>query len=273
MPMRVLYAISDGLYVLIFKLIKYRKKVVFENLTRSFPQKSSQEIEQIAIDFYRFFCDFLVENIKSITISKKQISERITFIDSKDSDFYAANNQSVIGVLGHFGNWEWVAQATTIFKPFHLNVIYKELSNKHFDWLMKNTRSKFGSNLIESKNVAQEMYKNRHKLCATIFVADQSPQPQNAIWLTFLNQETAVFRGTAIIAQKFNLPIIYTSIHRTKRGYYHVVAKTIVSKPKEKTETEILTIFMQHLEEDIKKNPQFWLWTHRRWKHKKPVNA
>lgn len=271
--MALLYLLSDGLFTLIYRRIKYRKKVVFENLTHSFPEKSKNEIEQIAIDFYRFFCDFLVENIKSITISKYEINKRIRFLDSKDSDLYAAKNQSVIGVLGHYGNWEWVAQATEIFKPFFLNVIYKELSNAQFDWLMKSTRSMFGSNMIESKQVAQIMYKLRHRLNATIFVADQSPQPENAIWLTFLNQETAVFRGTAIIAQKFNLPIIYTSIQRTKRGYYNVIAKTIVANPKEKTEKEILEIFMHHLEADIKKNPQFWLWTHRRWKHKKPANA
>lgn len=271
--MKGLYVISDGLFRLIYTVFKYRKNVVFVNLNRSFPEKSSVEIEQIAIDFYRFFCDFLVENIKSISISQKELSKRVVYENRSDSDFYAKSNQCLICVLGHFGNWEWVAQANTIFQPFQLNIIYKQLSNQHFDWLMTKTRSKFGSNLIESKQVAQVMYKNRHQLSATIFVADQSPSPENAIWIKFLNQETAVFRGTAVLAQKFNLPIIYTAIHRTKRGYYTVTGKTIVSNPKEKSETEILEIFMSHLEEDIKKNPQFWLWTHRRWKHKKTTNA
>jgi KDO2-lipid IV(A) lauroyltransferase len=240
------------------------------NLRNSFPEKSEVEIKKIAEGFYHFLCDLIVENIKSITISEKEIRKRCHVDDYTLIQRLYGEKRSAIGVLGHYGNWEWANPFFSLAQPYPLFVIYKKLSNSYFDKMMYRLRSKFGTKLIEMNDVVKVMFKNKDLVSATIFVGDQTPFPNEAYWTRFLNQDTPVFRGTEIIAKKFNLPVVYVTVKRERRGYYAIQTELLCENPKETAEGEISELHTKKLERDIRESPEFWLWSHRRWKHKKP---
>ncbi len=173
--------------------------------------------------------------------------------------------------MGHMGNWEWAGNTFSLQCRHQLYVIYHPIGNKHFDGLMYRMRTRFGTKLIAMKNTFREMLGNKGGLNATAFIADQTPQPNNAHWMTFLNQDTPVFKGTEVIAKKLNIPVLYTSIDRTKRGYYKIHAEILVAEPANTAENEITELHTRRLEQDIIARPETWLWSHRRWKHKRPV--
>ena len=182
----------------------------------------------------------------------------------------AEENQSFMVVMGHFGNWEWGGNTFSICCRHQLYVIYHPLSNKYFNGLVYRMRTRFGTRLISMKDTLREMLKNRNELNATAFIADQSPIPDRAYWMDFMNQDTPVFLGIEKIALKIRYPIVYISIRRVKRGYYKVFAEKIeLSLGLQKTGT-ITEIHTRRLESDIRTQPEIWLWTHRRWKHEKP---
>ncbi len=269
LPFRVLYIISDFLYFVIYTLAGYRKKVVYQNLKNSFPEKSDAEIDTIAKKFYRFFCDLILETIKTLTINERSLRKHISFDDTSLFEKYAAQNQSVIIVMGHLGNWE-LGGARFAIEPHHrLYVIYHPLSNKYFNNLIVHMRTRLGNRLYAMSEVLRGMVRDRGELTATAFIADQTPQPNGAYWTTFLNQDTPVFTGTEKIAQKFKYPVIYLSIKRQKRGQYVMECELLVEKPENTSENQISEMHTQRLEKDIIENPEIWLWTHRRWKHKR----
>lgn len=269
LPFRVLYIISDFLYFVIYTLAGYRKKVVYQNLKNSFPEKSDAEIDTIAKKFYHFFCDLILETIKTLTINERALRKHISFDDTSLFEKYAAQNQSVIIVMGHLGNWE-LGGARFAVEPHHrLYVIYHPLSNKYFNNLIVYMRTRLGNRLYAMNEVLRGMVRDRSELTATAFIADQTPQPNGAYWTTFLNQDTPVFVGTEKIAQKFKYPVIYLSIKRPKRGKYVMECELLVEKPENTSENQISEMHTKRLEQDIIENPEIWLWTHRRWKHKR----
>ncbi len=269
LPFRVLYIISDFLYFVIYTLAGYRKKVVYQNLKNSFPEKSDAEIDTIAKKFYHFFCDLILETIKTLTINERALRKHISFDDTSLFEKYAAQNQSVIIVMGHLGNWE-LGGARFAVEPHHrLYVIYHPLSNKYFNNLIVYMRTRLGNRLYAMSEVLRGMVRDRSELTATAFIADQTPQPNGAYWTTFLNQDTPVFVGTEKIAQKFKYPVIYLSIKRPKRGKYVMECELLVEKPENTSENQISEMHTKRLEQDIIENPEIWLWTHRRWKHKR----
>lgn len=269
LPFRVLYIISDFLYFVIYTLAGYRKKVVYQNLKNSFPEKSDAEIDTIAKKFYHFFCDLILETIKTLTINERALRKHISFDDTSLFEKYAAQNQSVIIVMGHLGNWE-LGGARFAVEPHHrLYVIYHPLSNKYFNNLIVYMRTRLGNRLYAMSEVLRGMVRDRGELTATAFIADQTPQPNGAYWTTFLNQDTPVFTGTEKIAQKFKYPVIYLSIKRPKRGKYVMQCELLVEKPENTSENQISEMHTKRLEQDIIENPEIWLWTHRRWKHKR----
>lgn len=245
----------------------YRKKVVFNNLRKSFPEKSEAEIRKIAKGFYRQFCDFIVESIKSLTISANAIKKRCRFQNPEYLQTIINQNRSIIGVLGHFGNWEWAAPSFCFSFGIPLYVVYNPLSNKYFDELMFKTRSKFGPKLIPMQTAAKEMFKNRTELNTTILVADQTPHPDNAYWMEFMNQDTPVLKGPEILAKKFNLSVVFVSVRKVKRGYYEIYTELITENPLELKEGQLTILHTKKLEEEIKRQPELWLWSHKRWKH------
>jgi len=171
--------------------------------------------------------------------------------------------------MGHYGNWEWAGSTFTLETDYQLYVIYKPLSNKYWEDLMVKTRTMFGTKLIKVNNTLRDMINNKNEVSATAFIADQTPFPENAYWTKFLNQNTPVFTGAEKISKKLNYPIVFINIIRTKRGYYEIFAELLEQEPKNTAENEISERFINRLEKEIIKKPEIWLWSHRRWKHRK----
>lgn len=272
LPFPLFYGVSEFVFFMVYRVIGYRKNVVMSNLKNAFPEKSEQELQQIQKGFYRYLCDLFLETFKTLTISKKAMLKRCVLDPKAKAVFehYHSKGQSVIIVMGHFGNWEWAGNTFSLSCPQQLYVIYHPLRNKWFNGLIYSMRTRFGTKLYAMQDTFKEMVKNRPEINATAFIADQTPSPENAYWTTFLNQETPVFWGTERIAKKTGYPIVYVSVDRLKRGRYHISAETIVKDPKQCAEGEISEIHTRRLEQDIIRRPEIWLWSHRRWKHQRP---
>lgn len=274
-PFFILYRISDGFFVILYYLLGYRKEVVRMNLRNSFPDKSEQEINAISRQYYRYLCDLFLETFKTLTISKSAMLKRCRFKPEAQAlfDKLAADKKSIVLVMGHYGNWEWAGNSFSLVCKQHLYVIYHPLSNKHFDTLIYRMRSRFGTGLIPMRDTFKDMleHKRNGEVTATAFIADQTPQPQHAYWVQFLNQDTPVFPGTEKIARKLNYPIVYACVNRPRRGYYEIHAELLVENPAGMDDGEISALHTRRLEKDIIANPTIWLWSHKRWKHKRPA--
>lgn len=269
LPFRVLYGLSDFIYFMLYHVLKYRRKVVSENLRNSFPEKSKAELKKIEQEFYSYLCDLIVETIKTLTISKKEALARFKINDNFLFEKLYAEKKNIILVMGHLGNWEWARLSLSLSSNFQLYGIYKPLSNKYFNQFMYKMRSRFGTKLIAMNDTYREMLKNKNEMNITAFIADQTPSPDNAYWTSFMNQETPIFRGTEKIAQKLNYAVVFANINRRKRGYYEASAELLFEYPKLTAAGVISEAHTRHLEQEIIKQPEIWLWSHRRWKHKK----
>lgn len=271
MPLRLLYILSDLVFFILFYITGYRKKVVYSNLKNAFPNKSAQEIDAIAKGYYRHMVDVIFETLKLATLSREELLKRVVFNNIHVIDQFKARNQSFLFVLGHMGNWEWTGPSFSQNSSVKLYALYHPLSNPFFDWFMYKLRTRFGGGLIPMNNLLREMVKLKNECCAIAFIADQTPSSENAYWTNFLNQDTPVFFGTEKIARRFNYPVVYASATKPARGRYAYTFKVISSEP---NNTEDGFITMEHirlLEEDIKATPHIWLWSHRRWKHKRKI--
>lgn len=271
LPFPLLYLLSDGIAFVLFRVIGYRRKVVLTNLRNSFPEKSEAEIRAIARRFQRWFCDLTLETLKTLTIGPEALRERVEFEGVEILRGYAERKQSIVLVLGHFGNWE-LAGARYAVEPGipPLIVIYHPLHNKRFDRLIVRMRTRLGNRLYTMAETSRSMLRDRHLLTATAFIADQTPSPERGYWMTFLNQDTPVFFGTEALSRKLGYPVVYISITQPRRGHYRMVAETLVEDPKNTSEGEITVSHTRRLERDICAQPEIWLWTHRRWKHRRP---
>lgn len=271
LPFPILYLICDGFYVILYYLIGYRKKVVITNLKNSFPDKSEKEIQRLTKDFYHYLCDLIPETFKTLTISKRSMLRHCTLAPEAKAIFdrFHAEGKSIVLVMGHYGNWEWAGNTFSLTCQQKLFVVYHPLKNKYFDGLMYRMRTRFGTGLIPMKETYKDMVRHKTMISATAFIADQTPRPDNAFWTTFLNQDTPVFWGTERIAKKIDFPIVYISVARLRRGYYTINAEVLVENPRETADGDISTLHTARLEKDIHKQPEIWLWTHKRWKHKR----
>lgn len=273
LPFPVLYLVSDFFFFVLYYLIGYRKKVVNSNLRKSFPERTKAEIKEIEKKFYRYFCDLFLETFKTLTISSEKMLQHCSMSPAAERLFadFAAKDQSIMIVMGHYGNWEWAGNTFSLLCKHQLYVIYHPLSHPYFNNLIIKMRTRFGTKLIAMKDTFREMVANRSHLSATAFIADQTPAPDRAFWMKFLNQDTPVFPGTEKIGQKMNYPIVYVSIQKIKRGYYTLSADILKLPPFNATQEGDITIaHTQRLEADIVTQPDTWLWTHRRWKHQRP---
>jgi KDO2-lipid IV(A) lauroyltransferase len=269
LPFWVIYLLSDLLYFIGFFLIGYRKQVVLTNLRNSFPEKSEEELQRIMKKFYRGLFDIFLETFKILGMSARSMEKRMAFTDLSMIKEISDKKQNMIFVMGHTGNWEWSGHSLALKKLYHVNALYHPLSNKFFDWLMLRLRSRFGMGLIPMQSSIKEMFKQRDTLNSTTFIADQTPSSENAYWTTFLNQETPVFLGTEKIAKKFNYPVVFASIEKLKRGHYIIHFRKITDAPVDTPDNFITETHTRMLEDAIRKQPESWLWSHRRWKHKR----
>ncbi len=270
LPFPLLYALSDVLFVVLYHLFGYRKKVVRTNLRNSFPEKSKAELRAIEHAFYTWFCDLVLETLKTLTISPAQVKERVAVEGDGVLNKYFDAKRSVILVMGHWGNWELGGARFSQLGLHPLFVIYHPLQNKWFDGLVIHMRTRLGNKLYAMNDTMKGMLRDRDQVTATAFIADQTPPPDRAYWTTFLNQDTPVFFGTEKIARKLGCPVIYVGIERTRRGFYTMRFEELVADPANTAEGEISKRHTKRLEHDIRSQPAFWLWTHRRWKHRRP---
>jgi len=260
------------MYFILYYVIGYRKEVVYQNLRNSFPNKSDTEIKKIRKEYYHYLCDLTLETFKTLTISKSAMLKHCSLNPETVKLFtkLAEEKKSFILVMGHFGNWEWAGNSFSLLRLHQLYVIYHPLSNKYFDGLMYRMRTRFGTKLIPMKDTYREMSARKNELSATAFIADQTPSPEGAFWTTFLNQDTPVFKGTEKIAQRMNYPIVYVRVNRVKRGYYEISTELLFENPAKTLPDEVSKAHTKALENDIIEHPEIWLWSHRRWKHRKP---
>lgn len=276
LPLKILYLFSDMLYVLVHHVIGYRKKIVRKNLTNSFPEKSLDEIKQIEKGFYHFFCDYIVETIKQFSISKEEMKRRmvISGVDEMKDRMEKENKTFCFIYLGHFCNWEWIASLPYwVPNDILCAQIYHPLYNKAFDKLFLRIRNKFGGECIPMKETLRRIIELRRAQQKTIigFISDQAPK-WNSIhhFVDFLNQETPVFIGTEKIAKQVDALVYYGDVRRVKRGFYTCEFKPMTEKPvKEIPDWELTDAYAHLLEEMISRHPNFWLWSHNRWKRTK----
>lgn len=265
-----LYLVSDVLYLIVGKLIKYRLKLITKNLKNSFPNKSENEIKGIRRYFYKHFSDLIVESLKGFTISEKRINKKIKIKNPELLNEMAKNGQNIILIGGHYNNWEMSAQKMPLECKHELFAIYKPLSNDFFDKKMKDSREKFGLIMIPMKETKNYFNTDDKKPRAIIFGSDQSPSnAKNAHWINFLNQESGFLYGAEKYAKEFNWPVVYVSIQKSERGTYEVSFHLITDQPKQEPNGKIIKDFANLLEADINHNPPYWLWTHNRWKKSK----
>ena len=271
LPLRCLYLISDLFFVLVCYVVRYRRKVVMENLRNSFPEKTEKEQWQIARKFYRFICDLFIETVKMTNIDTPQMHRRIRYNNPEIFDELYQKGKQILFATGHYGNWEWIASLENTI-PYHLATLYRPLQNKLFDKFFYDMRTKYGTDAIPSNSAIRAInkYKQENRLTALGFLADQSPQ-RDAIqyWTNFLNQDTPVYFGLEKLAKRYNTAVLFYETRRMKRGYYEVYVSLIAETAAETAEFEITNRHVQLLEETIRRNPQYWLWSHRRWKHKR----
>ncbi len=251
----------------------YRKQVVRNNLLNSFPGLTEQKYIEVERKFYHHLCDVVVETIKLINISESNIKKRCAFSQQATELFNTLydSNRDVIIVMGHFGNWEMAGVSMNCFFKYRVQTVYKPLKNKYFDQMVFNLRSRFGAVLVPMNLILKELFNKKEGLAVTAFIADQTPSPDNALWISFLNQDTPVYTGVEKIATKLNYPVVFASVRKLKRGFYEIDVNSICENPSTKKPGEITSLFMNALEAEIIKTPEFWLWSHKRWKHKKTI--
>jgi KDO2-lipid IV(A) lauroyltransferase len=270
LPFPVFYLVADFLYGLGFYVIGYRKKVIFQNLRNAFPHKTEQEIRTIGKKYYAFMIDLFLETFKLLVMSPAAIEKRYTFKNREILQAFFDEKRPIMFVLGHYGNWEWCGQSFHLKGNFQQDVLYHPLSNGFFEWITYKLRSRFGVGLIPMQVSIKEMIRRKDLLTATAFLADQTPSNKDAShWMQFLNQDTPVFLGTEKIAKKLNRPVVFVHSERSRRGYYQTHFTIITDNPKDTPDNWITEQHTQLLEKDIIARPELWLWSHRRWKHRR----
>ncbi|MCF8372284.1 MAG: lysophospholipid acyltransferase family protein [Bacteroidales bacterium] len=269
LPMPILYLISDIIFFLNYYVIGYRKKVVFENLQRSFPEKSVEELKIIRRKFYRHFADIIIEIAATVHLSEKDMKRHCTFKNVEVLDRLYQKGKSVTAIMGHYGNWEWQSGIGRMTQ-FRAIAIYKPLSNPYFDRFMTNMRQKFGLEVSPMNRIYRDLSeaKKAGQQTLTFFIADQSPMRRDIkLWIDFMNQKTGVFLGADKISKKLNNAIVYFKMKKIKRGRYEVEIIPLFEELISVEENEITISHMKILEEMIREQPEHWLWSHRRWKH------
>lgn len=271
LPFGILYLLSDFLYLLIYRIFGYRKAVVRSNLTNSFPEKSEAEIKHIESKFYSHLCDLVVEALKAFTISLEDAQERMKDRNVEVVNKYHRDGRHVVMVGGHYGNWELFA--ITIGKSLDFNAIalYTPLKNKFINEKITASRSKYGLGLLSIKDIKKLLTTINSDLYAIIFGSDQSPRKtQRAYWMKFLNQETGIQFGTEKFAKEFDAVVIFANIYKVKRGYYEIEYELLTDQAQQCELGYITKTHTQKLEKIIQEQPEYWLWSHKRWKHTRP---
>ena len=273
LPLAVLYIFSDFLYLLLYYFPSYRRKIVRTNLKNSFPEKTEKDLKSIEKKFYKHLADIMIETFKMTHVSKSTQKKRFTYNNLDIIDKLREEKRDIVAIVGHYNNWEWPTLIANYLK-YKIVIVYKPLQNKYFDSFMKRNRSKYGAVLTPTSMVLREIIDSRRNNINTlsIFISDQIPAiGEIKYWTTFLNQDTAVYTGAGKIAAKYDMAVIFFHIEKVKRGHYNLKIELLYDHTAGISENQITETHVRRLEEIIKEKPEYWIWSHRRWKHKKPV--
>lgn len=270
LPFRVLYLFSDILSFFIYRIIGYRKQVVLNNLKLAFPDKPDKELLTIRRQFYSHFTDVFLEMIKSITLSKKSVNKHFVFENTHLINNLADKGKSIVVIGGHYANWEWILTLNDRIKH-EAFAVYSPIGNKYFDRMMMKNRSRYGTNLIKP-NDARKTYANNKKngvLSLNGLISDQSPLLERTrYWNTFLNVNVPIHVGAEIIAKELNQSVLFYKVTKLKRGHYKCSFSILAENPREFPSYKITDLFLRELEKQICEAPQYYFWTHKRFKHK-----
>ena len=269
LPLGALYLFSDFLFILVYHVIGYRKKLVWKNLKNSFPEKSDKELKRIQKKFYANLCDYGVETIKLYTIKREELSNRMIFKNPEILQPFASQQQSVIILASHQFNWEWLLAVGSYKLPMGVDFVYQEQQSKFFNDVSLEMRMRFGAYPIKREAVGRESLRRKDELRAIAIVADQFPgQGQNKrYWTNFLHQDTAFFMGIGQLAGLLQYPVFFFKVKKLKRGYYEAEGIFIASPPYKKDSNSMVDGYANVLEKSIHDYPDGWLWSHNRWKN------
>lgn len=273
LPLNCLYVLSDGLYYILYYIIGYRRKVVRENLIKSFPEKETSEIVHIEKKFYHYICDYFLEEVKLLKMPPEELLRRMTYINKSEYLQKVEDYGGIVLLIPHYANFEWITGMGMIMNPDHVPVqVYKPLSNPYLDKLFLKLRSRFGGYNVAKHSTGRELLKLRRdkKKMAIGLITDQSPSAVDSRhWTTFLNQETAFMSGAERIAKMLKFPVFYCELKRLKRGYCEVSFELLTDFPQDLSDGEVTELFAKKVESTIIREPAYWFWSHKRWKLKK----
>ncbi len=269
LPHWILYGLSDFAFILIYHVFGYRKKVVYNNLKNSFPEKTHKELKQIEEDFFHNLTDVMIETLKEFTISKRSIKKRYVFKNPDEFQKHYDNGKSVMMLMGHYTNWEYGVTAP-LWVPQECWAVYGKIENPIMDKYLVHTRERFGFTLYPMEKTYDVMLNHKQGDKLYMFMADQSPHRDKIkYWIPFLNQDTPVHIGAEKLSKMLDLAVVFIDIQRVRRGHYEITAQTLFDNPKETAEHEITDKYFAILEEVIRKKPENWLWSHKRWKNQR----
>lgn len=271
LPLQVLYIFSDVMYVIVYHIYGYRRKVVYTNLRNSFPGKSSKELQTIERKYYHHLCDLFAETFKLTHLSNRSLLKRYRVTNPEVLEDLYVKGRDIVAVLGHYGNWEWLV-ILPLFTSYQTVSIYKPLQNRYFDRHMIRVRTRNGMIVTPMSHIVRDIITNRNsgKRSLYAFITDQTP-PRGDIkfWTSFLNQDTPVYLGAEKIASKFDMAVVFFRIEKIRRGYYTLTVEKLHENTAGLPEHEVTVSHVKRLEELIREKPEFWTWSHRRWKHKR----
>jgi KDO2-lipid IV(A) lauroyltransferase len=274
LPLKILYIFSDILFLFLYYFPSYRKKIVAENLRNSFPEKSENELALIGRKFYRHLADLFIETPKLTHMSNKELKKRLTVSNPELIENLYDSGRDVAVVHSHYNNWEWLGACYPLYTRYHTVSVYKPVQNKLFDSFMNNLRTRNNAGLAPMNLVVRKIIENQRKNIRTLygFMADQTPaRTQIEYYTMFLNQETPVFLGIEKIAAKYNMAVVFFNVQKVKRGYYNATVELLFEETSGLPEYKVTDAHIKRLEEIIRKKPEYWVWTHRRWKYKKQI--
>ncbi len=271
LPFRLLYIFSDIVYFFVYKIIGYRRKTVHENLALAFPELTDKEHLVIEKKFYHHMCDMFLEMIKTMNISKEEICKRFVF---KNIDVYKdieKQGKSIAIMCSHYASYEWII-SMNYYSDIVGYGIYKQLRNPYFDKLVHKIRSRFNAKLITTKQTVPTIINNNKNNVLSLygFASDQSPKAKSALhWSTFMGIEVPVHVGAEMLSKRYNMNLIYLNTKKVKRGYYEATLELLSDNPKEVPNFELTDQYLKLLEKQIYEAPEYYLWTHKRWKYRK----
>ncbi|MDX9882970.1 MAG: lipid A biosynthesis acyltransferase [Prolixibacteraceae bacterium] len=270
LPFGFFYRVSDLIFLMVWYVAGYRKKVVSENLRKSFPEKTEGERRKIAKKYYRHFSDLLIESAKGHRVPLEEIRKKVVFKNPEILARLYRQGKDVILISGHYGNWEMLFDIVSC-SPHQYNVLYKPLNNAVFDQYIRKTRSVSGIKLLPMDDAYRVIAQAKKQGIRTVtyFIADQAPL-ETKYWTIFLNQETPVYLGPEKIARKLGMAVVFMDIMKPRRGRYEVIYTKICDDASTIGEHEITNAHVRLLEKTIREKPEHWLWSHRRWKRIRP---